>query len=1471
MRSLILETKSFLVAAACSLLFVQCSDSSDRGRTKYDNMGRLMEWEFERTKDPATNIVPTHRLLDAKRIRDERLEAMLSMRSPVPGISWQERGPSNIGGRTRALIFDLGDAANGYRKVWAAGVSGGLWFTNDITSPSVTWSKVNDLFDNLAISSIAQDPSNPLIMYFATGEGWFNSDAAQGAGIWKTTDGGNTWAHLASTSNFYYVQDILFDKSSQLYASVRKNGSPSSTSGIQRSTDGGATWTTVLTNTVASTDQGGDLELAANGDIYATMGTLASNGGIYRSSYGSNGVNTGSAGTWVNITTNSSGVISTPTNLWHRIELACAPSDPDIVYALFQGYNLYNCTSIQQYNATSNSWTVRSVPTIVDQGDNSNFTRGQAWYDLTAAVDPQNASILYIGGIDALRSIDNGSTWTQMSTWSLYNAPAFTSSQYVHADHHAIIYSPGSSSRMLLGTDGGIFYTDNADITGNAKPTFVSKNKGYNVTQYYSVAMHPSVTDYFLAGAQDNGSHKFTTSGINSVEEVSGGDGGYCHIDQDEPQVQITSYVYNNYYVSTNGGTTFTPKFLNNRGGFINSSDYDDQQNILYAGDAANVYFRWSDPANDAIDVAQQVSVPAFNNGSVSHVAVAPVTPNRVFFGLNNGSVVIVDNAHTGASLLGRVIKTGTGSVSCIAIDPVNENHLLVTYSNYGVSSVFESINALAATPTWTLVEGDLPDIPVRWAVFDPRNSDWAILATEIGTWSTNNLNGSSTSWNPTNSGLANVRVEMLQLRDDNTIVAATHGRGLFTASIPNVTTPDINFSSATTSTEENNSITDGCRKYRDYQVQMNIANAPTGSAIVNISVDAGNTAAPQVDFDISTNGLIGVGSTSITFPDGQTNSKTFTVRIYDDAEVESPESFILSYTISGSTNAKKGIGAQTHTISIDDNDRSPVADISSTRQVGNLMYHLGDQSGSWPLDAKLKSQKTQFLYKASELSAAGVAAGKLRSIALYIDKNSTRPYQNLKIKAGISSHDYLVEVPAVYPAVTTTVASFNSYTSIDGWNTFIFDQEFSWNGSDNIVFEICYDNMTADTMQINDLVAGFSDGGTADQGNLFCQSNLTCPDNFTSVGFLNNGLKPAIRILNETPGTSVSNSLGSVSTFINETNDLFAYDHSGRIVARVRNLTPSHSYGCTEILIDRAGSGATAFWNNNVENKLMDKTFRIIPANNNTLGNYQLTLYYTAEEVAGWEAATGQSFENIQLIKTAGRISDVTPTTPAAAGDVYIVTPVIGTLGTNRTLTYTFTNGFSGFGAGVAGTALPITLVDFKGSIKGKETLLEWSTSFEYENRGFDIEKSYDGNEFKKIAHISSGGNSVTGHRYIYTDKDLRQDNNYYRLRQFDIDGRSSFSKVVLIKDPSVFSTGMKLLTNPVHSSLDVQFDLPLDGNSLIRIYDASGKVLFNKTIHTSKVRRLRIPVMQSFMTKGTYVLEISNHHKKYVLRFLK
>jgi hypothetical protein len=739
-----------------------------------DRMDLAMQQEFELTKDPATNTVPKERLLTAlnyaEKLRSETVNKSNSTKTALPGITWTERGPNNIGGRTRAIMVDPNDGTQ--RTVWAAGVGGGLWKTTDITVTNPSWSVINDFFSNIAITTLAYDPTVTTTMYFGTGEGNYNSDAVRGLGIWKSTNGGASWTQLASTnnSNFYYVQEIVvYSGTSHVFAATR--------SGLFKSQDGGSTWTKVLGSGVSggSSDRIADVGIGADGAVWASTGMFTTDG-IYKSL--PTGSSTGNVGTWVKKNTGGNGF---PTSGFGWITLALAPSNASVAYALAE--NSANNTLLNIYKTIDGgtTWSTVTKPNWHDQGTcssvSTDMTRTQAWYDLPAAVDPNNSNTIFVGGVDLHKSTDGGSSWTQISNW------AGSCFQYVHADQHIILFEPGSSSIIYFGNDGGVYRTSNGTAT---TPTISARITGYNVTQYYGCAIHPTAgSNYILAGAQDNGSHKLSSSGLGAATSASGGDGCLSHIDQDQPQYQWTSYVYNYYYRSTNSGSSFSQVSFGSTGSFVNPTDYDNIGNVMYCGVSSGNYMRWTNPQTG--NTTSNVGVTAFGSGSLTNVSCSQNTSGRVFFGLNNGRVVRVDNAATvGSPAAGNLVGTPVsgGSVSCIAIETGNDNHILVTYSNYGVTSVWESQNALSASPTFTNVEGNLSDMPVRWALFNPYNNRQAMIATEVGIWTTDLLNGTSTNWGTSSTGLANVSVYMLQLRSsDNVVVAATHGRGIYTSS----------------------------------------------------------------------------------------------------------------------------------------------------------------------------------------------------------------------------------------------------------------------------------------------------------------------------------------------------------------------------------------------------------------------------------------------------------------------------------------------------------------------------------------------------------------------------------------------------------------------------------------------------------------------------------------------------------------
>ncbi|MEP7145806.1 MAG: PKD domain-containing protein [bacterium] len=717
-----------------------------------DQPDKAYELEFLKTMDPKTNTVPTERLIPALKYMKELQQTQ--QEGPIAGINWTERGPNNIGGRTRTILFDRADTSG--KTVFAGGVGGGLWKTTDITLLNPNWTKLDDFFGNIAISCIVQNPLNTQEIYFGTGEGRYNIDAIRGLGIWKSSNGGANWSQLSATnnSNFYYIQKMaIHPVSGYIFAATRSGG-------IMRSTDGGSSWASVLTTGVSIQERAADIQIAADNSIYATMGGVIWTDGIYKSTNGGNN--------WTKLNTALSGF---PASGFGRLEIACAPTDAQRIYVVAQNSATYGILGIYKSTNGGALFTPCALPIDGDPLIGNDYTRMQAWYDLPVSVDPNNADVVYVGGIDLFKSTTAGAVWTQFTHW--YGGFTF---QDVHADQHIIVFKKGSSDKILFGNDGGIFYTSE----GSALiPTLKGKSANYNVTQYYGCAIHPAAnTTHFLAGAQDNGSHLFTSAGINSTPEVTGGDGAFCHIDQNQPEFQWTAYVYNNYFRSTDGGASFTAVDFNDNGQFINPTDYDDINNKMYCGHTTGTYLRWNDPQSGSS--FDSVAVTAFGSGKVTAVKVSQTTMNRVYFGLSSGRVIRVDGANSGTSNPGTDITNGlpAGYISCVELENGNDNHILVTYSTYGITHVWESVNG---GTSWTSIEGNIPDMPVRWIIINPINNNQALAATELGVWSTDNLNGTSTVWGPSNSGFANVSTHMLQYRmSDKVLIAVTHGRGLF-------------------------------------------------------------------------------------------------------------------------------------------------------------------------------------------------------------------------------------------------------------------------------------------------------------------------------------------------------------------------------------------------------------------------------------------------------------------------------------------------------------------------------------------------------------------------------------------------------------------------------------------------------------------------------------------------------------------
>lgn len=764
------------------------------------------EQDFLRTMNPALGR-PTPEVLIG--IMEEMKKRAGSGFQLAPGASqapWTERGPDNVGGRTRALAWDPNSQSG--NKVWAGGVNGGLWYNNDITSATSSWNKINDFWSNIAITCIAFDPVNTNTMYVGTGEGYTagGTSGARGGGIFKSTDGGSTWSSVGSSSGFYWVLDIVVrdegGTSGTIYAAVdgryyagKYHGMASA--GIQRSTNGGGSFTNVSPNVPGQTIKfvPSDLEIASNNRIWcgtkANSYSATDRGGGYVL-YSDNGTS------W---SVSKSVSVS---NGHGRVAIGCAPSDSNTVYALVESANQLE-TVIQTTDYGSN-WSTKSEPVDADNGiPNTDFSRGQAWYDLVIAVDPNNANTILAGGVDMFRSTNGGTAWSQISKWSNNNSLGNLNCSYMHADQHVIRFKPGSSSTVVFGNDGGVFYTSSLSSASSSN-VIGERNKGYNITQFYSCAIHPGTgSNVYLAGAQDNGTQRYFSSGVNSTNQVYGGDGGFCFIDQDNASYAIASYVYNNFFLSDNSGITFSTNLMqdNNTGKFINPADYHDADDALYTGKGAGSVWIIKNITSSP-STPSAITISGMNDPA-SHIRCSPYS-STVFVGSDVGDLFKVSNANASYSSTNITGSTmPAGAISCVEIG-ANDNELLVTFFNYGVTSVWYTSDGGS---NWVSKEGNLPDMPVRWALFNPNNRNEVILATDLGVWSCADISVTSPTWVSSNSGLANTRVDMFQLRaSDQMVIAATHGRGLFSSNAFAAKAPVADFTSNKASTCAANKIT---------------------------------------------------------------------------------------------------------------------------------------------------------------------------------------------------------------------------------------------------------------------------------------------------------------------------------------------------------------------------------------------------------------------------------------------------------------------------------------------------------------------------------------------------------------------------------------------------------------------------------------------------------------------------------------
>lgn len=773
---------------------------------------KFNEQDWLYTADPNLGRPTPEITLAIQKDLNDKLE---NGRVPGDGMDnqWVERGPDNVGGRTRALMFAPGSTT----KVFAGAASGGLWVNNDITNAASLWSQVSGVPGNMSVTCITVDPQNANIMYIGTGE-VYTWGTVNGNGVYKSIDAGVTWRNVFSTSDavnindrLTFIQAIIAWKNpttnlTEVYfgadgMNVNYAGglNPSGTTetfgrntiGVWRSTDGinfARQTTASLAYTAGKYVAPDSFTIDAVGNLF--MGTKYSyvngaggGGKIYKCTTGTD---------WA--------LVRTFASTDGRVQLVASKTTAGRMVALCE-----NTAGLPVINRSTDGFATvnTSVPLPISSGVQppaaTDFTRGQAFYDLMIGMNPTNDSEVYVAGIEIFRNTQMfkaspvAADWVQLTDWTVNptatgNATASTLDG-VHSDHHVMAFAPGLSSRVTFGCDGGIYYSNDS---GNAIGV---RNNGYNVTQFYKGGINQSGAQKLLAGAQDNGSQLISPApvGVGSAVEVYGGDGCWEFIDK-QNNFMVTSYVYNVYFFTRYDTDTATTYISNNQadGDFVNQCGLDSNANILFAngttGTTYRIYRYAIDPLAGGGNGATTTSTltNALINSIPTYFEASPYTANNLLVGLANGKLIkiIRSNAPTTGPVGSQPAYSSIGDASWVGtISDIrfgaSDNEIFITFHNHGVTSVWYSANG---GTSWVSKEGDLPNLSVKCILQNPNATNEVIVGTNLGVWYTVNFNAASPNWRRANNGMKDVPVLSFDYRSaDRVILAATFGRGMWT------------------------------------------------------------------------------------------------------------------------------------------------------------------------------------------------------------------------------------------------------------------------------------------------------------------------------------------------------------------------------------------------------------------------------------------------------------------------------------------------------------------------------------------------------------------------------------------------------------------------------------------------------------------------------------------------------------------
>ncbi len=1038
------------------------------------------EWFWEQRVTP-TGVFPQPNHTMKEYLKYQERRAKQSNRTQAG--DWTFLGPSySTGGywglgRLNCVIEDPRYNGTTNKTIFVGAASGGVWKT---TNGGQTWSTNTDWFAALGIADIAIDPINPDIIYVATGDG--DATDTYSFGVVKSTDGGNTWFLTGlqyQITDYATCRRIVINPSNPNILLVATND------GVYRTTNGGTNWTKVQTGNFW------DVKLnPSNPNIVYSASTNT----IYRSTNGG-------------VSWNTSATINNSI----RIALAVTPADSSYVYAVSSnGSGAFNGL-FRSADAGATFSQQSSTPNILSSSSTGTGTSGQGWYDLSIAIDPTNANIVYVGGVNIWKSTNGGVNWSLRTYWT-----GSSSVQTVHADHHMLYF--GGTNRLYSANDGGL------DVSTNGGVNWTYISSGIAVTQYYRIATSQTNPNVVLGGSQDNSTSLMTANSFTMAYAT--GDGMDQAINPSNGNIMFTSSYYGDLARTTNGGTSWSDiSEPNDNGGWVTPYVIDpNNNNTIIAG-----YTQVWKSTNNGTNWTQ---ISNFTNSTpLTVIHVAPANSNYIYAGRSSALWRTTDGGANWTS-----ITLPYQSLTSLTTNHSNPNEIWITMSGYSASNkVFKSTNGGA---TWQNITGSLPNVPCNVIIYQPNVDNRVWVGTDIGVWYRGDSN---TGWVDFNDGLPNVICNDLEIQySANKLRLGTYGRGLWEATLigapnapPTLVNPQNNEQNQNINltlqwTQSLNAI--------NYRVQVStsnnfnnlVFNTLTTATSFNLANLNYNTtyywrikAYRQNDStDWSTiwsfTTRVEIYPPTLVSPVSNANT-TATLQSFSWNSATNATSYRLQIStdsLFGSLNLNQVLTDTTYIWSnfasnatyfwrvqaFNNNYTSAWSEIRkfTTFNIVTIQIGTGTATSSFPYYTYYEDAVTYLLYTASEILAAGGFAGLIQSIGFNVTSVATQPMNGFSI---YMQNTTLSSISAPVTSGWTLVYSTPSYAVTQtGWTNHILNTPFMYDTTKNLLIKICFDNdsWTASSVVAATAVSGRAYARYADNHNNTCTndpSSATSPN----------------------------------------------------------------------------------------------------------------------------------------------------------------------------------------------------------------------------------------------------------------------------------------------------------------------------------------------------------------------------------------